>query len=166
MIRTALALDLEGSIISNAMSQIPRCHLLSFFRFCLSEFDHIVWFTAVRKSRALEVVKRLVSDGFLPPDALDVQYTDWPVNPEYQGEVDGLFTGQCYKDLSYVQEMFPEVPIEHIFIVDDDIQWISPQQRQQWVEVEMWETPYPEDDVLLHAASVLLEKKAFRERAG
>jgi trehalose-6-phosphatase len=44
---TILALDLEGTLISNAISQIPRPGLVRFLNDMQSQFDRLVMFTTV-----------------------------------------------------------------------------------------------------------------------
>ena len=45
-----IALDLEGTLISNAVSQFPRPGLYSFLEYCQENFSRIVIFTAVKDS--------------------------------------------------------------------------------------------------------------------
>ena len=44
---TILALDLEGTLISNAVSQIPRSGLYEFLEYAQGQFDELVMFTTV-----------------------------------------------------------------------------------------------------------------------
>ena len=46
-----LALDLEGTLISNAMSCIPRPGLFAFLEGCREMFARVVLFTAVLEAR-------------------------------------------------------------------------------------------------------------------
>lgn len=46
---TILALDLEGTLISNAVSQIPRPGLYSFLEHVQGQFDQLVMFTTVEE---------------------------------------------------------------------------------------------------------------------
>jgi hypothetical protein len=47
-----LALDLEGTLISNAVSIFPRPGLYNFLEFCHDTFDKIVLFTSVSEERS------------------------------------------------------------------------------------------------------------------
>jgi hypothetical protein len=46
-----IALDLEGTLISNAVSQFPRPGLFTFLEYCHKSFDRLVIFTAVNEVR-------------------------------------------------------------------------------------------------------------------
>jgi hypothetical protein len=46
-----IALDLEGTLISNAVSQFPRSGLFAFLKYCHENFDRLVIFTAVNEVR-------------------------------------------------------------------------------------------------------------------
>jgi hypothetical protein len=56
-----IALDLEGTLISNAVSQFPRPGLFTFLEYCHQNFDRSVVFTAVNevRFRSLAVAERL-----------------------------------------------------------------------------------------------------------
>lgn len=49
--KTIIALDLEGTLISNAISQIRRPHLFTFLVGCREVAHRIVMFTTVSESR-------------------------------------------------------------------------------------------------------------------
>lgn len=57
-----IALDLEGTLISNAVSQIPRPHLRAFACFCCENFERIALFTAV-PARCREILRRRVASS-------------------------------------------------------------------------------------------------------
>jgi hypothetical protein len=54
---SVLALDLEGTLISNAISQIPRPGLYLFLDNCSQKFDRIVIFTAISEKRFRIIAK-------------------------------------------------------------------------------------------------------------
>jgi hypothetical protein len=61
-----IALDLEGTLISNAVSQIPRLGLCLFLKYYYENFFRIVIFTAVKELKFREVSKILVEIKKVP----------------------------------------------------------------------------------------------------
>ena len=130
-----LALDLERTLISDAISAEPRPGLYRFLEFCQSRFERVVLFTCVEEPDAREILYRLSCSGHVPPEFLDrLEYVEW------SGE---------YKDLSFVPD---SVPTE-VLLVDDDPGWVRPDQRDQWVAVPAWDGG--EDRELLRTRSIL-----------
>ena len=82
-----IALDLEGTLISNAVSQISRPGLYSFLDYCYNNFDRIVIFTAVKELKFREIGKTLLEHNKVPNWFPDLEYIDWK--------------GQ-YKDLNFI----------------------------------------------------------------
>lgn len=132
-----LALDLEGTLVSNAMSQIPRPGLYRFLDLCNEHFPRVVLFTAVRRPLALEVVKRLVEDGFAPPWFANIEYIDW---------------SGPYKDLTRFVG-------EGCLLVDDLEGYVAPGQQGSWLRIQNFESPYPSDDVELQRVWAELEAR-------
>ncbi|MFN8722219.1 MAG: hypothetical protein ACK5YI_15455 [Rhodospirillales bacterium] len=66
-----IAIDLEGVLISNAVSQFPRPGAGLFVSACRRAADRVVLYTSVPAERAADTVGRLVADGHLPPDPFD-----------------------------------------------------------------------------------------------
>src|SRR5262245_34108144 len=88
-----LALDLERTLIDNALHGRPRPGLLEFLTFCHENFARIVLFTTVEETDACAVLDDLNSAGHLPSGFLDViEYVDW------RGE---------YKDLTLIKDASP-----------------------------------------------------------
>jgi predicted HAD superfamily phosphohydrolase YqeG len=52
-----IALDLEGTLISNAVSQFPRPGLFAFLEYCYQNFVRLVIFTAVNEVRFRSIAK-------------------------------------------------------------------------------------------------------------
>ena len=69
-----IALDLEGTLISNAVSQIPRPGLWSFLEGCRSLAARVVIFTAVSEERFRAIAGVLVEDGFAPEWFASIDY--------------------------------------------------------------------------------------------
>ena len=61
-----LALDLEGTLISNAMSQLPRQGLYAFMEGCAQRFERVVIFSAVRAERTRAILETLAAEGDVP----------------------------------------------------------------------------------------------------
>lgn len=116
-----LALDLERTLIDDALRGSPRPGLEDFFAFCEERFRRIVIFTTVEESDARQVLSGLSDAGYLSASLHSrLEYIDW--------------TGE-YKDLRFI----PGVPPADVIFVDDDCGWIRPDQRNQWVKILAWD---------------------------
>jgi len=71
---TVLALDLEGTLISNAMSQIPRPGLAHFLSQCKELFPRVVVFTTVKEELFRKIAGLLVEESVAPSWFADVEY--------------------------------------------------------------------------------------------
>ena len=116
-----LALDIERTLIDDALSGRPRPGLREFLAFCHERFDRVAVFTTIEEADAREVLADLAARGFVPPALFArLEYVGW------LGE---------YKDLAFV----PGVPPAEVRLVDDDGGWVRPDQRGQWVPVAPWD---------------------------
>lgn len=130
-----IALDLERTLISDALSAEPRPGLFDFLSFCLARFERVVLFTSVEQADAWEVLRELTRCGRVPPSFLGrLEYVVW------SGE---------YKDLRFIPHSVPE----EVLLVDDDPGWIRPDQRDRWIRIVPWDGG--EDAELLHTRSAL-----------
>lgn len=129
MKKKVLALDLEGTLVSNAMSQMPRQGLFQFLEWAFAAFPRVELFTAVQAEEAREVIVGLVNLGDAPVQLAKIPIVTW--------------SGR-YKSLEFVEDADPA----ECLIVDDDEEWIRPEDRDSWVEIKLWETPYRADDEL------------------
>lgn len=133
---TVVALDLERTLIDDALSGRPRPGLFEFVQFCLERFERVVLFTTVEEADAREVLEALVDTHAVPEEFLArLDYVPW------SGE---------FKDLSFV----PDVAPERVVLVDDDGGWVRQDQRDQWVEVMPWDGD-PADQELIRVRAVL-----------
>lgn len=114
---TVLALDLEGTLISNAVSQIPRPGLWAFLMQCRELFPRVVVFTTVAEKRFRSVARLLVDEGYTPAWFADIEYVHW------QGET---------KDLSFI----PGASAEDALLVDDFERYVHPGQEAQWIRID------------------------------
>ena len=118
-----LALDLERTLVSDAMNRDPRPGLFDFLLFCVHNFEQVVLFTAVNKGQALAVLNELQEKGFAPAEFVSkVTYVEW------EGK---------YKDLRFV----PGLAAEEILFVDDDAGWVAPGQEAQYIAIAEYD-PY------------------------
>jgi hypothetical protein len=123
-----LALDLERTLVSDAISGEPRPGLFNFLAFCLEQFDRVALFTSVETADARDVLESLAGSGHVPPAFLArVEYVDWA------GE---------FKDLRFVPGATPD----EVLLVDDDGGWVRPDQRDRWVPVVPWDGG-PDDEL-------------------
>ena len=114
-----IALDLEASLIDNAMMGNPRPGLFSFLEFCIEHFDRISLLTTVDEDDAREVIHDLIDAGKIPGEFANVEYIDW------QGE---------HKDLRYAKNASPD----QILFLDDDRGWVHPEQLDRWIPILPW----------------------------
>ncbi len=118
---TTLALDLERTLVNNALSGRPRPGLYEFLEFCCERFSRLVLFTTVEGSDAREVLEFLEEQHEIPSQFLDrLEYIDW------SGD---------YKDLYFI----PNCQLEEVYLIDDDEGWIRPDQRERWIFIQGWE---------------------------
>jgi hypothetical protein len=136
-----LALDLEGTLISNAMSQIPRPGLADFLTRCAEIFPRIVMFTTVKEDRFRTIARLLVDEGVAPDWFSYVEYITW------HGET---------KDLRFV----PGVPPNQVLLVDDFEKYVHPGQEAQWLQIEYFDYPYSSTDNGLAKMLQVLEARA------
>jgi hypothetical protein len=61
-----IALDLEETLISNAVSQFPRSGLFTFLEYCYQNFVRLVVFTAVNEVRFRSITRILAEAGDVP----------------------------------------------------------------------------------------------------
>ena len=115
-----LALDLERTLISDAMSAEPRPGLFDFLTFCNARFERVALFTSVETADAREVLEELVGSGHVPSEFLArLEYVEW------RGE---------HKDLAFVPDTVPD----DVLLIDDDAGWVRPDQRDRWIPINAW----------------------------
>lgn len=137
---TVLALDLEGTLISNAMSQIPRRGLFQFLEQCKQLFPRVVMFTTVKEDLFRKIARLLVDEQFAPPWFAQVEYVHWE--------------GQT-KNLGFI----PGVRLEEALLVDDFEIYVHPGQEPQWVQITQFEHPYSELDEGLADVLAVLKRR-------
>jgi hypothetical protein len=122
-----IALDLEGTLISNAMSQIPRPGLFEFLIGCKSITERVVIYTTIKEKHFRDIADILVSEGTAPIWFSTIEYVIW------EGRT---------KDLSFI----PNNELCTSVLVDDFKKYVHKGQESQWVEITQFKHPYPDDD--------------------
>lgn len=138
-----IALDLEGTLISNAMSQIPRPGLHQFLEGCKAISDRVVMYTTVKEYLFRDIANLLVAEGVAPDWFRTIEYVRW------EGKT---------KDLSFIPG---NAEITDSVLVDDCHLYVHPGQEAQWIEIQQFHHPYSEDDAELE---VVLKKLESRRR--
>ncbi len=136
-----LALDLEGTLISNAMSQIPRPGLHAFLSRCRELFTRIVMFTTVDEASFRKIAQSLVEEGFAPDWFATLECVQW------HGET---------KDLRFVMD----ANWQEVILVDDFEKFVHPGQEAQWLQIVHFDYPYPQSDTGLMQTLITLESWA------
>lgn len=131
---TTLVLDLEGTLVSNAVSQIARPHLRHFLERCSVLFDEVVVMTAVREGVFRQVAGTLVAAGEAPRWFRDIRYVGW----------DGK------KSLRYATAQ-PDAAL----LVDDHEGYVADEDRACWVRIECFDPRSHSDSELLRVLAEL-----------
>lgn len=132
---TTLALDLEGTLISNAVSQIPRPGLLQFLVEINAIFSELVMFTTVPEPQVREILSLLADEGEVP---------DWFKHSrciQWEGST---------KNLLLVSPALGEA-----ILLDDHRPYVHPGQEEFWVEAPLFAPPYSLHD---HGLEVALKR--------
>ena len=142
-----LALDLEGTLISNAVSAFPRPGLLDFLSFCRETFDRVVIFTSVPETAARRIMGILAVEGSAPAWFADLE----------------LFVCERHmqKDLERIG------PPGDVWLVDDQEAYILPGQRNQWISIHEFMPPFTQmDEELTHVEVQILKKLSQSNERG
>ncbi|MBU2907862.1 NIF family HAD-type phosphatase [Vibrio lentus] len=132
-----IALDLEGTLISNAISQIARPHLHLFLEGCKDITERVVMYTTVSESRFRQIARLLVSEGVAPDWFASMEYVEWSSRK---------------KNLAFICNS----NVAKTVIVDDVEEYIEKNQRSRWVSIKQFASPYPDtDSQLLETLDVL-----------
>jgi len=139
-----VALDLEGTLISNAVSVFPRPRLYDFLLFCQEHFQRIVIYTSVPADKARSILGVLADEGAVPGWAADLEI---------------LVCGRKEKkDLARVGEL------DKVLLVDDQEAYVLPEQSGRWIPVKEFEAPFTQpDDELARVQAKLLARVVARQ---
>jgi len=142
----AIALDLEGTLISNAISQIPRLGLYVFLERCHLLVERVVIYTTVKEEKFRAIAELLVDEKLAPA---------WFSNIEY------VNLGGKTKDLDSIEGAVSS----EVLLVDDCHHYVHPTQESQWVEIKQFEAPYSELDTELNNVLNILKNITSRKSA-
>jgi hypothetical protein len=121
--KTLLCLDLEGTLISNAVSQIPRPGLFDFLEGVYGLYD-LALYTSVSRERVHAIQNVLIQEQVVP-----TWFKDLPViHPE--GTI--KFKAHC----SHSDAM----------LLDDQAAVIAPGEEGWWIPIEEYLPPYADED--------------------
>jgi hypothetical protein len=137
-----IALDLEGTLISNAMSQIPRPGLKDFLELCHSITQRTVIYTTVKEEKFREIARCLINEGHAPDWFSSAEYINWQGNT---------------KDLKFISD----ANLNSTVLIDDCEIYIEPSQKHNWVNIKQFEPPYSSNDkALISIGNILKEKNS------
>lgn len=122
-----LALDLEGTLISTAVSQFPRPHLKHFLECCQGMFERLVVFTTVNEPRFRTIAATLAAEGAVPGWFQEIEFVHW--------------SGPT-KDLAFI----PACEAGEALLLDDLEAYVHPGQLDRWVRIKQFEPPYVAED--------------------
>lgn len=105
-----IALDLEGTLISNAVSQIARPGLYEFLDGCGTLCGRVVIFTAVEEKLFFQIAATLVAEDAAPAWFQCIEYIHW------HGAI---------KDLGFVKN----VDTKEVVLIDDCEEYVHPKQK-------------------------------------
>jgi len=134
-----IALDLEGTLISDAESQRPRPGLRKFLVACKKMAGRVVMFTAVKEDRFRAVARSLVNRRYVPHWFENMEYISW---------------SGFKKDLRFIPRTNPELAV----LVDDYPDFVLSEQVHRWIKIESFQSPYSSYDAELSRALKILEK--------
>lgn len=129
---TTLAMDLEGTLISNAVSQIPRPGLYDFLESVHSLFEQLAIYTTVPEPTFRKIAHLLVSEMCAPDWFAELPYIAW------EGPT---------KDLRNVSPVLGSA-----FLLDDHRAYVHPGQERYWIEARLFASPYDGADIGLQQA--------------
>jgi hypothetical protein len=134
-VKPLLCLDLEGTLLSNAVSQIPRPGLYQFLEHS-AELCDLMIYTSVSEERASAIQKLLVSEHTAPMwfSDLDVIRPAGTLKPK----------SACGR--------------EDAFLLDDQEGVIVPREEEWWIQIPEYLPPYSDEDKALTDTLVRLKE--------
>lgn len=136
-----IALDLEGTLISTAISQYPRPGLYRFLEGC-HRLGRVVFYTTVPPERVRPIAERLVDEGLAPAWFRQVEIVDW--------------SRRGGKDLNAIAGAAGA----SVVLVDDMVENAVPGQEAQCIEVAGYTGVESEDNALAQVLEELTERLA------
>lgn len=138
-----LVLDIEGTLISNAVSIFPRHDLYKFLEFVKTKFDKIVIMTCLDERKFREVANILCKESSVPKWFENLEYVNWKIFYYYDQKL-------LYKNLKFISD-----DINNVYIIDDMERYIDPEQKSQWIPIKSFERPYKKDKELKRLMKII-----------
>jgi hypothetical protein len=126
-----IALDLEGTLISNGMSQFPRPGLRDFLEALGSLEVEVVVYSTLSTSLIDEVLLNLSKDGAVPLWFLECRRMHWQ--------------GGCKS----IRDVAVPGRNSAVLLVDDYEGYVCPGEEGHWIEVPTFSSPYQESSKVL-----------------
>ncbi|WDP89305.1 MAG: hypothetical protein HUN04_06010 [Desulfobacter sp.] len=117
-----IALDLEGTLITDEKSRIPRPGLYDFLEAC-RDLGRVVQYTMVDEETVREIARELVDSGHAPEWYADIEWVDW-----FSVDTD-------HKDLNLI----PGASVKNAVLVDDHMGFVAPGQEHRWIKVDFFD---------------------------
>ena len=134
-----IALDIEGTLFSTAVSQFPRPGLFPFLEGVRRITEHVVIYSAANPDRVRGMLELTVEEGLAP---------DWFATiPVY-------CSAGHEKDLRLINEDWRRV------LLVDDIPTCPADQLVNWIPLLAFEYPYPDTDTELSTILPEIEARA------
>lgn len=131
-----LCLDIEGTLISNAVSQIPRPGLYSFlesvYRIC-----ELALYTSVSPERLQSIKGVLIREKTVPPWFIDL--------PSFHPKGTIKFKAECGRS--------------DAMLLDDQATVVAPGEEDWWIPIEEFVPPYTMQDRELFVAFANIESR-------
>lgn len=143
-----IALDLEGTLISNAMSQIPRPGLYSFIETCSEYTSNLVLYSAVNPARCRKIMQVLAQESDVPMWFAEIDIVDW----DYRNH-------SAKKDLKRIQTNWTRG-----ILVDDIEDYVSEEQLSSWIPIGNYDG-YTKNDNELERVAEVIAKRARKMKA-
>lgn len=119
-----IALDLEGTLISNAVSVFPRPGLRDFLHFCMSRFERVAIFSSVPEARCRAILQLLDGEGLLPPG--------------FQDRIEIVTWSGATKDFGFIGG----VDRSEVLLIDDQERVVAEMDKANWILCEEFLPPY------------------------
>lgn len=145
--KIVLALDLEGTLISNGVSQIPRPGLYPFLEDICEITPEIVIFTTLSRELTRQIQGTLTGEGAVPEWFLDLPYVPW--------------SGRK-KKIDHIRALYPGESIVPMLV--DDHKLHAEGQEEHIILLEQFAPPYEADTELKHAYPRIREQALWLKR--
>lgn len=141
--RLVLALGLEGTLVSNAVSQIPRPGLRAFLDGVRERFGRVVVFSSTTEAKFRHMARGLAAEGAVPEWFVATEFVAWDGPVMSRRWVPGAAPGR-------------------FFLLEADEDHVPADERDGWINIPEYAWPYGDDDNALAAAEAELQSRVAR----